>query len=90
MSRDARPTQIPGMLGESAITLFFVGIWLRLAVLAILAAAVPVAVLAWAARTRRLSPFGPVARTVRRLTDPLLDPLVRRFGRFGVRTDTAP
>lgn len=78
------------MLGESAITLFFVGIWLRLAVLAILAAAVPVAVLAWAVRTRRLSPFGPVARTVRRLTDPLLDPLVRRFGRFGVRTDTAP
>jgi len=82
--------QIPRMLGESAITLTFVGVWLRLAVLAVLAAAVPVAALAWAARTRRLSPFGPAGRTIRRLTDPLLDPLVRRFARYGVRADTAP
>jgi len=90
VSRDGGRTQIPGMLGESAITLSFVGIWLRLAVLAVLTAAIPFAVLAWAARTRRLSPFGPVGRTVRRLTDPMLDPLVRRFGRFGVRMDSAP
>lgn len=82
--------QIPRMLGESAITLTFVGVWLRLAVLAVLAAAVPVAALAWAARTRRLSPFGTAGRTIRRLTDPLLDPLVRRFARYGVRADTAP
>ncbi|MFM8782363.1 MAG: hypothetical protein ACKOFO_13085, partial [Gemmatimonadota bacterium] len=75
------------MLGEHAITLSFVGIWLRFAVLAILAAATPVAALAWAVRTRRLSPFSAVGRMVRRLTDPLLDPLVRRFGRFGVRAD---
>ncbi|MFM8566441.1 MAG: YggT family protein [Gemmatimonadota bacterium] len=78
------------MLGESSITLSFVGIWLRLAVLAVLVAATPVAALAWAVRTRRLSPFSAVGRMVRRLTDPLLDPLVRRFGRFGVRADTAP
>lgn len=78
------------MLGESAITLTFVGVWLRLGVLAVLAAAVPIAALAWAVRTRRLSPFSAAGRAVRRLTDPLLDPLVRRFGRFGVRADTAP
>jgi uncharacterized protein YggT (Ycf19 family) len=78
------------MLGESSITLSFVGIWLRLAVLAVLAAAVPIAALAWAVRTRRLSPFGAAGRAVRGLSDPLLDPLVRRFGRFGVRPDTAP
>jgi uncharacterized protein YggT (Ycf19 family) len=90
VSRDAPRAQIPEMLGESAITLYFFGIWLRLALLVILGAALPVATLAWAVRSRRLSPFGTVGRTVRRLTDPLLDPLVRRFGRFGVRTETAP
>jgi len=78
------------MLGELAITLTFVSAALRVAMAGLVVALVPVAALAWAVRTRRLPPFGTLARTVRRLTDPLLDPLHRRFGRFGVRADTAP
>lgn len=90
MRASTPPWQIPGMLGELAMRLYFALIWLRLSALALLAAALPVAALAWAVRSRRLSPFGIIGRTVRRLTDPLLDPLVRRFGRFGVRRESAP
>lgn len=78
------------MLGELAITLTFLSTALRLAMVGLVVALTPVAALAWAARTRRLPPFGALSRTVRRLTDPVLDPLHRRFARFGLRADTAP
>ena len=86
----APPWQIPPMLGETALTLTFLSLWIRVAMLALIGALAPVAVLAWAARTRRLPPFGAASRLIRRLTDPVLDPLHRRFGRYGVRQDTAP
>lgn len=78
------------MLGDAALTLTFVAVWLRVAMLALLGVLAPIAALAWATRTRRLPPFGGPARLVRRVTDPVLDPIHRRFGRYGVRPDTAP
>jgi YggT family protein len=43
-----------------------------------------------AVQQRRLSPFGRAARTIRRLTDPMLKPLERRVLRSGGNPQSAP
>ena len=55
---------------------------------AILIAAV--AVTDWLVRTRRISPFGPVARFFRQRIDPLLEPVERRVIRAGGLPASAP
>jgi YggT family protein len=49
-----------------------------------------VAAIDWAVRTRRINPFGPVARFVRRTVDPLMVPIERRVVRAGGRPSSAP
>lgn len=44
----------------------------------------------WAVRTRRLSPFGPVARFFRSTVDPLIAPIERRVVRAGGLPTSAP
>ena len=44
----------------------------------------------WLVRTRRLSPFGAVARFFRRTVDPLLEPVERRVVRSGGMPSSAP
>jgi YggT family protein len=44
----------------------------------------------WLARTRRLNPFHPLARGVRRVVDPLLLPIERRIVRAGGLPSSAP
>lgn len=44
----------------------------------------------WMVRTRRLSPFGAIARFLHRTVDPLLMPLERRVVRAGGRPASAP
>ena len=61
--------------------------------LLVFAAAVVVGVgclLAWLVRTRRVAPFSPVARFVRRTVDPLLAPVERRVVRAGGVPSSAP
>lgn len=55
----------------------------RYAVVAAFGLSVLVALGSWLVRTRRLSPFGPVGRTLRQLTDPLMRPVERRVVRVG-------
>ena len=55
---------------------------------AVLAAAAALA--AMAVQNRRLNPFGPEARFIRRLTDPLLKPIERRLLRSGLNPRHAP
>lgn len=52
-------------------------------VVAALAYAAIIALTHWAVRRRRIGPFGPWPRLVRRLSDPVLLPLERRVIRFG-------
>lgn len=49
-----------------------------------------VALLDWAVRTRRINPFGPVARFCRRFVDPLMVPIERRIVRAGGQPASAP
>ena len=49
-----------------------------------------VAVTQWAVRSKRLSPFGAWPRTVRRLSDPVLQPIERRLVRAGGMPQSAP
>jgi len=63
---------------------------LRTGAVAVLAIALVLATLAWAVRTRRVSPFGGVARFVRQAVDPLLAPVERRLGRTGVPAANMP
>jgi YggT family protein len=49
-----------------------------------------VAVTHWAVRRRKIGPFGPWPRLVRRLSDPVLLPLERRVIRFGGSPQDAP
>jgi YggT family protein len=56
-------------------------------------AAVVVALIAtidWLVRTRRVSPFGPLARFFRQHIDPLLEPVERRVVRAGGQPANAP
>lgn len=61
------------------------GVVLAVGVLAALGAA-----LAWAVRTRRLQPFGRLARFTRRFVDPLLAPVERVVARAGGSAASAP
>lgn len=56
----------------------------------VLALATLVAALAWAVRSRRLSPFGSVARFVRTAVDPVLVPVERHLARTGVTAANIP
>ena len=56
---------------------------IRYTVFAVFALAVLVATAAWLVRTRRVSPFGPVGRGLRQVTDPLLRPVEGRVVRAG-------
>ena len=49
-----------------------------------------VALVDWAVRTRKLNPFGPVARFFRRFVDPILAPVERRVVRKGGLPSAAP
>lgn len=44
----------------------------------------------WLVRTRRVNPFGPVARMARRVVDPMLAPVERRVLRAGGTPASAP
>ena len=63
---------------------------LRLAVLAVGLLAAVACLLAWLARTRRISPFSPLARFSRRALDPLMAPVERRVVRMGGMPSSAP
>jgi YggT family protein len=56
--------------------------------LAVVVAAI--ALLDWLVRTRRLNPFGAVARFCRRFVDPLMAPIERRIVRAGGQPSNAP
>jgi YggT family protein len=62
----------------------------RSIVLAALAFAIIVALTHWAVRNRRINPFGPWPRFVRRVSDPVLLPLERRVIRAGGSPQNAP
>ncbi|NUQ20790.1 MAG: YggT family protein [Gemmatimonadaceae bacterium] len=49
-----------------------------------------VALVDWLVRTRRISPFNPIARFFRRAIDPLLVPMERRVVRAGGMPQSAP
>ncbi|MEX0692347.1 MAG: YggT family protein [Gemmatimonadales bacterium] len=63
---------------------------LRWTIAAALAASVGIAVGSWAVTTRRLSPFGWPARTIRRVSDPLLLPIERAILSRGGNPQHAP
>ncbi len=56
---------------------------IRYTVFAVFVLAVLVATGSWLVRTRRVSPFGPVGRGLRKMTDPLLRPVEGRVVRAG-------
>jgi YggT family protein len=62
----------------------------RTLVIAALVYASAVALTHWAIRTRRIEPFGPWSRFMRRLSDPVLQPLERRILRAGGNPQNAP
>jgi YggT family protein len=49
-----------------------------------------IALVYWAVRRNKLSAFGPIARTTRRVADPLVRPLERRVIRWGGNPQDAP
>lgn len=75
----------PALTGFDA----FLGV-LRLAFFALAAVLAVVATVDWLVRTRRLNPFGGVARFFRRSVDPLLAPVERRILRSGGVPTAAP
>src|SRR2546428_11461448 len=56
---------------------------LRVLVFAAFCLAALVALAGWLVRTRRVSPFGGVGRTLRSVTDPVLRPVETRLVRLG-------
>lgn len=56
---------------------------LRYTVFGLVALAALAALGSWLVRTRRVSPFGPLGRTLRAATDPVLRPVERRLVRMG-------
>jgi YggT family protein len=63
---------------------------LRVGLFGVAAALAVVCGVDWAVRTRKLSPFGPVARFMRNTVDPLLRPMERRVVRAGGLPASAP
>ena len=71
------------LIGTIREVLKFVLLWAAIFIAA-------VAVVDWLVRTRRINPFGPVARFMRRYIDPLLEPVERRVVRSGGLPASAP
>src|SRR5919106_1049876 len=63
---------------------------LRVVVFVVAALALVIFTIDWLVRTRRLSPFGAVARFFRRVIDPLIVPVERRVVRAGGLPASAP
>lgn len=63
---------------------------LRIVVFIVAAAALVIFGIDWLVRTRRLNPFGPVARFFRRVVDPLIVPVEQRVVRSGGLPSSAP
>lgn len=63
---------------------------LRVVVFIIAAAALVIFTIDWLVRTRRVSPFGAVARFFRRVVDPLIVPIEHRVVRAGGLPSSAP
>lgn len=63
---------------------------LRIALFALAVLLTIVCAVDWAVRTRRLSPFGPVARFFRSTVDPMIAPIERRVVRAGGVPTSAP
>jgi YggT family protein len=72
----------------AAYAVFLEGVRRVLFVVAVIAAAI--ALVDWLVRTRRLNPFGPIARFCRRFVDPLMAPVERRILRAGGLPSSAP
>ena len=72
----------------SGLAAAYVG--LRLVVLSVGVLAAAACLLAWLVRTRRISPFSPLARLSRRVVDPILAPVERRVVRMGGVPSSAP
>ena len=62
----------------------------RRAILVLTAVLFGIFLIDWLVRTRRLSPFGPVARFFRGVVDPMLEPVERRVVRAGGLPSAAP
>ncbi len=56
---------------------------LRYTVFGLVALAAVIALLSWLVRTRRVSPFGALGKTMRTVTDPVMRPVERRLVRMG-------
>src|SRR5262245_21009996 len=67
----------------------FVGI-VRLVLFWLAVVATVVALVDWLVRTRRLNPFGPIARFFRMVVDPVMVPVDRRILRMGRVPTEAP
>ncbi|MGA0920074.1 MAG: YggT family protein [Gemmatimonadaceae bacterium] len=76
------PTALLALLGVTLL-------WVRALILGTVLLLTPLAALAWAARSRRLPPFGRLARGVRALTDPALGALERRLWHLRIRHRSA-
>jgi len=63
---------------------------LRTALLIVVGLLALVCVLDWLARTRRISPFNPIARFLRSTVDPFIAPVERRILRAGGLPSSAP
>ena len=63
---------------------------LRLSLFVVAAVLFVVFALDWLVRTRRINPFGPIARFFRRAVDPMLMPIERRVVRAGGMPASAP
>jgi YggT family protein len=63
---------------------------LRVVVFIVAAAALVIFTVDWLVRTRRVKPFGPVARFFRRVVDPLIVPIEHRVVRAGGLPTSAP
>lgn len=63
---------------------------LRVVVFVVAAAALVIFTIDWLVRTRRLSPFGGIARFFRRVVDPLIVPIEHRVVRAGGLPSSAP
>lgn len=70
--------------------LALVAVAVRYVVVAVVVILVIAFVLDWLVRTRRINPFHPIARAIRRSVDPLVSPIERRIVRAGGTQTSAP
>lgn len=63
---------------------------LRMIIFAVVMIAAVICLLDWAVRTRRINPFGRLARAIRTTVDPLIAPVERRIVRAGGQPSSAP